>query len=268
MVQITIFRRSLTHINKSGLSIASPLMTVGYSGVTMNLLFFLLVLSIFTSLVPLYGDSSTKTLSGEQAFVIQNTSSFVDESDLMHVYGEVRNISNMSMTNVTINGSFYDKSGRHLNDYQRSCELPTINAGGICPFEIIYIDTKTTDRVEDFKITAQGIVSDTSKPTKLRFHSENSRLDILGFYYINGRISNEGSITATDSSVVATLYDKDGKVIAIGRALAEPVNILPDSLANFGIAVAEKSQVHKTRGYSLMAFSTQYLSPPLLVDTK
>jgi hypothetical protein len=243
-------------------------MTVGYSGIAMNLLFFLLVLSLFTSLVPLYGDSSTKTLSGEQVFVIQNTSSFLDESDLMHVYGEVRNISNMSMTNITINGSFYDKSGRQLNDYQRSCELPTINAGGICPFEIMYIDTKTTNRVEDFKLTAQGIVSDASKPIKLKFHSENSRLDILGFYYINGRISNEGSLTATDSSVVATIYDKDGKVIAIGRALAEPINILPDSLANFGIAVAEKSQVHKTRGYSLMAFSTQYVSHPLLIDTK
>ena len=256
------------HINKPGLPLASPLMTVSDSGVAMNLLFFLLVLSLFTSLVPLYGDSSTKTLSGEQVFVIQNTSSFVDESDLMHVYGEVRNISNMSMTNVTINGSFYDKSGRPLNDYQRSCELPTISAGGICPFEIIYIDTKTTNRVKDFKLTAQGIVTDTSKPTKLKFHSENSRLDILGFYYINGRISNEGSITATDSSVVATLYDKDGKVIAIGRALAEPANILPNSLANFGIAVTEKSQVHKTRGYSLMAFSTQYASPPLLIDTR
>ena len=268
MVHITIFRRSQMHINKPGLSLASPLMTVSDSGVAMNLLFFLLVLSLFTSLIPIYGDSSTKTLSGDQVFIIQNTSSFVDESDLMHVYGEVRNISNMSMTNVTINGSFYDKSGRPLNDYQRSCELPTINAGGICPFEIIYIDTKTTNRVKDFKLTAQGIVTDTSKPTKLKFHSENSRLDILGFYYINGRISNEGSITATDSSVVATLYDKDGKVIAIGRALAEPANILPNSLANFGIAATEKSQVHETRGYSLMAFSTQYVSTPLLIDTK
>ena len=249
-------------------SLASPLMTICGSGSAMKLLFFFLALSLFTLLAPIYSDSSAKTLSGDQVFVIENTSSFVDETDFMHVYGEVRNISNMSMTNVTINGSFYDKSGRPLNDYQRSCELPTISAGGICPFEIIYIDTKTTNRVKDFKLTAQGIVTDTSKPTKLNFHSENSRLDILGFYYINGRISNEGSITATDSSVVATLYDKDGKVIAIGRALAEPVNILPDSLANFGIAVTEKSQVHKTRGYSLMAFSTQYVSPPLLIDTK
>jgi hypothetical protein len=268
MVHITVFRQSLMQINKSGVTLASPLMTICHSGGATKLLFFLLVLIIFTSVLPIYSDSSAKTLSGNQVFLIENTSSFVDESDLMHVYGEVRNKSNMSMTNVTINGSFYDKSGRQLNDYQRSCELPTINAGGICPFEIIYIDTKTTNRIEDFKLTAQGIASDTSKPTKLKFHPENSRLDILGFYYINGRISNEGSIIATDSSVVATLYDKDGKVIAIGRALAEPANILPDSLANFGIAVAEKSQVHKTRGYSLMAFSTQYASPPLLIDTK
>ena len=268
MAHITVFRQSLMHINKLGLTLASPLMTICDSRGVMKLLFLLLVLSLFTSVIPFYNDSSAKTLSGDQVFVIENTSSFVDESDLMHVYGEVRNISNMSMTNITINGSFYDKSGRQLNDYQRSCELPTINAGGICPFEIIYIDTKTTNKVEDFKLTAQGIVSDTSEPTKLKFHSDNSRLDILGFYYINGRISNEGSITATDSSVVATLYDKDGKVIAIGRALAEPANILPDSLANFGIVVAEKSQVHKTRGYSLMAFSTQYVSPPLLIDTK
>jgi hypothetical protein len=241
-------------------------MTVSDSGVAMKLLLLLLVSSLFISLNPIYSDLSRKT--GDDAFIIQNTSSFVDENDLMHVYGEVRNISNMSMTSVTINGTFYDKSGKPLNNYQRSCELPTINAGGICPFEIVYADTKTTDRVKDFKLTAQGIVTDTSKLTKLKFQSQNSRLDILGFYYINGRISNEGSITATNSSVVATLYDKDGKVIAIGRALAEPVNILPNNIANFGIAVTEKSQVHKTRGYSLMAFSTQYASLPFSIATK
>src|SRR5918912_4158797 len=102
-------------------SLASPLMTICGSGSAMKLLFFFLALSLITLLAPIYSDSSAKTLSGDQVFLIENTSSFVDESDLMHVYGEVRNISNMSMTNVTINGSFYDKSGRHLNDYQRSC---------------------------------------------------------------------------------------------------------------------------------------------------
>ena len=238
------------------------------SSTVIELLAVLLVFGSITSLTPIYSDSSKKTLSANDDFMIQNTSSLIDESALIHIYGEVRNISEMSIANVTIKGSFYDSRGKLLNVYQRTCELPTVNAGGVCPFEILYIDTKTTNNVKDFKLSALGTVTNMSKPTTLKLYSENSKLDILGFYYINGRISNEGSVTATDSSVVATLYDKDGKVIAIGRALAEPVNILPDSQANFGIAVTEKSQAYKIKSYSLMAYSTQYTSSPLLIASK
>src|SRR5215216_3063983 len=99
----------------------------------------------------------------------------------------------------------------------------------------------------------------------LKIQSDNSRLDILGFYYINGKILNGGPLTATDSSAIATLYDKDGKVIAIGRALAEPVNIGPDSQAAFGVAVTEKSQTYKIKSYSLIADSNQYVSLPILL---
>jgi hypothetical protein len=38
--------------------------------------------------------------------------------------------------------------------------------------------------------------------------SDNSRLDILGFYYISVNLESQ---TATNSFVNATLYDKDGK---------------------------------------------------------
>src|ERR687896_189879 len=92
MAHITVFRQSLMHINKLGLTLASPLMTICEGGGVMKLLFLLLVLSLFTSLIPFYRDSSAKTLSGDQVFVIENTSSFVDESDLMHVYGEEGNL--------------------------------------------------------------------------------------------------------------------------------------------------------------------------------
>jgi hypothetical protein len=256
------------HINKSGHPIACPTMNVVDSGVVMELLICLLVLSLITLLAPVYGYPSKNNPLGDDTFIIQNTSFFIDETNLMHVYGEVKNILNLSVSNVTVSGSFYDGNGQLLNNYKRSCELPTVTAGGVCPFEIVYIDTTTTNNVKDFKLSAQGIVANISKPTELKLYSENSRLDILGFYYINGRILNEGSVTATDSSVVATLYDNDGRVIAIGRALAEPVNIPTGSLANFGIAVAERLQVHKTEGYSLTAFSTQYVSSPLSIASK
>ena len=232
---------------------------------------FLLILGLFSSIGspaanPTYATQMTQATDDE--FRIQNTSSFIDESSIMHIYGEIVNTSNRSLSNVTAKASFYDNSGKLLNEYQRDCELPTVNPGGICPFEILYIDTKTTKAVMDFKLSAVATPTAKGKPNALKVFSEGSRLDISGFYYINGRILNEGSEISTLTTVVATLYDKDGKVIALGRALAEPVSISPDNRASFGIAVTEKKQTYKTNSYSLVAYSNQYLSPPITVISK
>jgi hypothetical protein len=198
-------------------------------------------------------------------FLIQKTSSFIDKNKIIHVYGEVKNISNKAMTNVVAKALFYDSNGKLLNEFQRSSELRTINPGGISPFEILNINTKTVNSVKDFKLSVIGTPIEKSKPTALKIHSDNSRLDILGFYYINGRIVNGGTLTATDSSAIATLYDRDDNVIAIGRALAEPVNINLDSHAAFGLVVTEKLQTYKIKSYSLIADSNQYVSLPIFL---
>lgn len=233
-----------------------------------NIIIIMVLFLFGTNIMVIIINTEWRIAFAASDFLIQKTSSFVDENKIMHVYGEVKNISNKTTTNVIVKGSFFDVDGTLLNHFQRTCELPTINSGGICPFEILYIDAKTTNRVKDFKLSATGIITDESKPTTLKIYSDNSRLDIFGFYYINGRISNEGSLTAANSSVVASLYDKDGKVIAIGRALAEPINIPSGNQASFGIAVTEKSQTYKTKSYSLVAYSDQGVSSPLSVVSK
>jgi hypothetical protein len=65
---------------------------------------------------------------------------------------------------------------------------------------------------------------------------------------------------------IATLYDKDGNVIAIARALAEPVNIAPNSQAAFGLAATQKLQTYKVKSYSLIGDSDQYMSLPVFVS--
>jgi hypothetical protein len=230
----------------------------------------LLISAIFSSIssqAPIH-TYATQTLAANDDFKIQNTSSFIDESLIMHIYGEIVNTSNRSLANVTAKGSFYDNNGKLLNEYQRACELPTVNPGGICPFEILYLDTKTTKIVKDFRLSAIGTPIAKSKPIALKVFSDSFKLDISGFYYITGGISNEGLEIATLTTVIATLYDKDGKVIALGRALAEPVSISPDKRASFGIGVIEKKQTYKTNSYSLVAYSNQYLSPPITVVSK
>lgn len=235
-----------------------------------TVMILLLISAIFSSIssqAPIH-TYATQTLAANDDFKIQNTSSFIDESLIMHIYGEIVNTSNRSLANVTAKGSFYDNNGKLLNEYQRACELPIVNPGGICPFEILYLDTKTTKIVKDFRLSAIGTPTAKGKPNALKVFSDSSKLDISGFYYITGGISNEGLEIATLITVIATLYDKDGKVIALGRALAEPVSISPDKQASFGIGVTEKKQTYKTNSYSLVAYSNQYLSPPITVVSK
>jgi hypothetical protein len=254
------------HINKSINQMLFLLKRMLLVIIAMVLLLLWTMFGLNDSLAPVPAHATRPTtLAAGNDTVIQHTSSFIDESSIMHTYGEIKNISNRSLTNVTVKGSFYDDEGKLLNQYQRSCELPTVSSGGVCPFEILYIDTNTTNTIKDIKLSALGIYTDKIKPTTLKVYSDNAKLNILGFYFINGRISNEGPVTATDSSVVATLYDKDGNVIALGRAIAEPANIPSGTQASFGIAVTEKSQVYKTKSYSLVSYSDQYLSPLTIV---
>jgi len=199
---------------------------------------------------------------------IGKTSSFVDEDGIMHLYGEVKNVSNKPLANVVIKGSFYGNRGNLLNEFNRSAELSTIGPGGISPFEILYLDGKTVNQIKSFKLSSganMGPLGSKLKPVGLKIIPSNSRLDLFGFYYINGRVNDIANHNSTNTLIIATLYDKNGNVIAIGRGLAEPVNITAGSSAAFGLAVSEKLQTYKTVAYSIVADSNDLSSTPAFV---
>jgi hypothetical protein len=197
-------------------------------------------------------------------FSFHNQSSFIDETKLMHVFGEVRNESGEPVKDVIIRASFYDKDGSLLGQYQRQSELRVINPGESSPFEIIYLDSATSGAVANYTLSATGNAAE-AKEQSLKIVSSNSRLDLLGVYYVNALVKNEGQETTTNSVLIATLHDKDGRVIAIGHALAEVgspdvSDIPPQSSAAFSVVVAEKLQTYKTASYSLVVDSDQYVS--------
>ena len=117
-----------------------------------------------------------------QTFSFQNESSFVDETKIMHVLGEIRNDSDIAMKDVVIKASFYDDAGNLLNEYQRSSEVRVINPGESSAFEVLYIDQGTVDSVANFTLLATGKTAEEAKEKQLRIVSSNSRLDVLGTY--------------------------------------------------------------------------------------
>jgi peptide/nickel transport system substrate-binding protein len=201
---------------------------------------------------------------GQQAyaeFSFHNQFSYIDETKVMHVLGEIKNESDTAMRSVLINVSFYDREGNLLDKFSRVPALRVINPGESSPFEILFVDQKTVDVVATFTLSAMGLTTELQEK-ELKIISSNSRLDLLGTYYINAIARNEGQETATNAIMIATLYNKDGRVIAIGNALAEAgpgsSNITAGSEAPFGIAITEKMQTSKTVKYSLVADSDQY----------
>lgn len=201
-----------------------------------------------------------------ELFSFHNQSTFVDESKIFHVVGEIKNESSKPMKGIIITGLFYDKNGHLLGQSQRPSSLRVINAGESSPFEIQYADQKTVDNIANFTLSATGQPTE-AKPKQLKIVSANSRLDILGTYYINAVARNDGKENATNAIMIATLYDNHGKVISIGEALAEAgpgsSNIFPGALAPFGITITDKSQTSKTARYSLVADSDNYMSDNL-----
>ena len=204
-----------------------------------------------------------------QDFSFQNESSYVDETRIMHVLGEVRNDSGTAVQNIRITASFYDAQGNLLAEQTQAPKIRVINPGGVAPFEMRYIDSATVNQVARYELAATGQEAET-KPASLKILSVTSRLDVLGLYFINVNARNEGNNTATNPIVVATLYDRDGKVVAVGEALAEGgdrvTDLGPGQNAGFGVVVSERLQTYKAARFSLVADSDQYVSEAVTVE--
>lgn len=205
--------------------------------------------------------------SPQNAIEVSRVYNYVDENKIMHVLGELKNIGNEAMTNVTVGSTFLDSEGKIINEYKRSAELRTLNPGFISPFEILYIDQRSVDKINDFEIYVNGTRTRPS-PIDLQITIGSSRQDIFGFYYINGIIFNNGPASANNSIAIATLYDADGRVIAIGRGLAEPKDIPSNSGSNFGLAIVDKLQTYKGDSYSVIADSDVYVSNSTITKKK
>lgn len=228
-----------------------------------KILLFGILISILMSSTILNSYSST-----QKNLKINHVYDFVDENKIMHVLGEVKNIGSKAMTNVTIGATFFDSEGKIMNEYKRSAELRTINPSFVSPFEILFLEQITVDKVEDFKLYANGTEIRTPSPVDLQIKVDSTRQDIFGFYYINGVIFNSGSAIANNSIAIATLYDSDDRVIAIGRGLAEPKDISRNSAASFGLAILDKLQTPKGNSYSVIADSDMYVSIPVIAKQK
>jgi len=79
---------------------------------------------------------------------------------------------------------------------------------------------------------------------------------------IQGTVANNGEITANMVKVIATLYDRDGNVIAVSQARTEPDYLRANDESFFLIPILDKTQASEMVDYSVIAESEEYTAVP------
>ena len=198
--------------------------------------------------------------SSQSDFMVRRTDAILDNHGNLHLFGELKNISNEPKNNIIIIVTFLDARGMPIGNASASTAVRNLNSGYTSPFEVLFLNKNVVSNVHDFSLQ---IKSDRGieKNYLMEFTSVRPHLDIFGFYYIYGKVLNNGNETASNSVIIAAFYDKNGKTIDITKAMTEPVNITSGSSASFSILMDKKELSYKIRNFSLIADSDQYLSP-------
>lgn len=190
---------------------------------------------------------------------IQNDQQYIGNDGSYHIVGEIYNGLDAPITQIEISSMLYANS-KQVDSITTSSLVNTIMPGMKGPFEII-VTGKDVAYIDRYSLSFDYKVSSPKNQVIDVIDSEISR-DNYNNLMIKGTVANKGDITANIVSVVATLYDKSGNVVAVERIHTEPDYLRSNSNAFFLVSVPDKTQSSIVVDYSLVAESEEYAAVP------
>jgi hypothetical protein len=226
----------------------------------MNFRFFLsiLVLTSFSSSILLLALSDKFASSyGANDLELSDVKLTQDQSKYKHLVGLVQNIGNNTANQIIISANFLGEGNISLGNFSKQTELRALNPNEITPFDILIYDKKNNEKIKNFKADIKYNLTG-HKDKKLDIVADNSRLDITGFFFINGKIKNSGDTHSDNTNVISILYDKNKELVGVWKAQAEPYDIPPLTTASFTIPITDKTQSFRISSYTLLTESNNY----------
>jgi len=180
---------------------------------------------IFAGLTPIvYGEA-----------FIQNDQQYIGDDDAFHIVGEIKNNLEVPLNQINVNVTLLDKNENIIVIKKTSSLVNTIMPGMKGPFDLIL----TNDEAKKTKSYSLELDYKVSSPKNQVIDITESELswDNYNNLMITGTVINRGDITANTIAVIATLYDKEGKVAAVSRIHPEPDYLRADDHAFFVVAI-------------------------------
>ena len=189
---------------------------------------------------------------------IDNEHEYVGNDGMLHIVGEIINESNKPINQVEINAIFYH-DGNVV--YETSTENLT---NMIMPEMKGAFDLMVTEDIGDADYYTLDIDFKVTQPKDQMIEVTSSEITYgpLNNIAIQGTVTNNGDITANMVRVVATLYDRDGNVVAVSESRTQPDYLRANDESFFVIPIMDRDQTDVIVDYSLVAESEEYTAVP------
>jgi hypothetical protein len=194
---------------------------------------------------------ATKDLEPTQTKLIE------DQNKYKHIIGIIQNVGNKTANQIVITVNILDEGKRSIGNFSKQTELRALNPDETTPFDILILDKKNVEKIYNYTVDVKHNLT-SPKAKKLDILSNDSRLDMTGFYFVNGKVKNTGDSYSKNTNVISILYNKDGELIGVWKAQTEPYNIPPLATASFTIPITDKSQTFQISSYALLTDSDNY----------
>ena len=191
---------------------------------------------------------------------IQNDQFYIGDDGSFHVVGEIQNDLKFPINQVSIFVTLLEEAKNPGISKETRSLVNTIMPEMKGPFDIIFAGINS-DQIKSYSLEFDYSISEPKSQVIDITSSELSRDDHNNLI-ISGNVENNGEITANTVAVIATLYDRDGNVVAVSRTHPEPDYLGSEDNTFFVVTVLDKNQNSEITNYSIIAESEEYAAVP------
>jgi hypothetical protein len=190
---------------------------------------------------------------------IQNDQQYFGDDGALHIVGEIENNFNAPINQIEIKANLFSK-GVLIDTANSPAMLNTIMPEMKGPFDILVLGEKAK-HVDEYSLEINYKITEP-KNQVIDITSTDFGRDDSDNLVIKGTVANRGDITANTIVIVATLYDREGKVAAVSKMHVEPDYLGVEDQSFFFVSIPDKSKSNSIVDYMVVAESEEYTAVP------
>ena len=192
--------------------------------------------------------------------IVQNDQTYIGNDGVLHIVGEIQNNSKSPLNKIKILALLTDENGNKIDEFDGKIMSNILMPGMKGSFDIITNQKNLNENFSyeldfEYKLAAP-------KSQVIEILSSELARDQLNNVVISGTIENNGEITANMINVIATLYDREGKVLTTSKVQTQPDFLGVGEKSHFVIPIYEKNQSINAVDYTIIAESDEYAAVP------